>query len=89
MPARSSFQILLLLLLAGSLTVTAQPQPGRIIIVYGSDTSIDNGLDVRKHDTHFLPEMYTQPDRQAALAMDSTFRNSIRDSRGKPLVMTW
>ena len=62
---------------------------GKVYLVVGSDTAIWDGLDITRHHCHFLPDLYTNPQRNAYRVMDPAFRNRFVDSSGHPLKMSW
>jgi hypothetical protein len=78
--------LLALLLLSA---VVSSPGGGKVYLVLGSDTAIWEGMDVAKYHCTYSPGLYTDPSRNAYAVMDATFRNSIRDSEGKTLKLTW
>jgi hypothetical protein len=64
-------------------------QPGTVFLVVGSDTAIWDGLDLTRRHCVFLPDLYTDPARNAFKVMDPAFRQRFVDSFGNPLRMTW
>ena len=64
-------------------------QNGRILIVHGSDTSVNGGLDVGKRHPTVTTSLYTQPGYNAHKIMNPAYRDTIVDSYGQPLIMTW
>jgi Secretion system C-terminal sorting domain len=78
--------LLALLLLSA---VASSPGGGKVYLVLGSDTAIWEGMDVAKYHCTYSSALYTDPSRNAYAVMDATFRNSIRDSEGKTLKLTW
>ncbi len=62
---------------------------GTVYIIYGSDTAIWDNMDTgRRHPTYNL-SLFTSLTGNATQVMSDGFRNQIRDSYGRPLVMTW
>jgi len=62
---------------------------GTVLVVVGSDTGIWDGLNVNRYHCTISPMLYTDPTRNAARVMDSTFRSAMRDSYGTPMKLTW
>ncbi len=69
-----------------NITVFAQ---GKVYFVLGSDTSIWEGLDTKNYKHHYKKDLYTNPSRNAYGVMDPTYRNSMSDSYGTPMKLTW
>ena len=70
----------------------ADTPPGTLFFVIGSDTAIWNwpgGIDVLEPTNHFTSELYTDPVGRAYQAMDPGFRQSMIDSFGNPMRLTW
>ncbi len=67
----------------------SQSSNGRILIVYGSDTSVNGGLDVGRRHPTVVTSLYTQPGFNAHHIMDPAYRETLLDSYGHPLIMTW
>ena len=78
--------MLILLFYSFNILIIAQ---GKVYFVIGSDTGIWNGLDVKKHTHHYNGDLYENPTRNAAKVIDPLFRNSMTDSYGNPLKLTW
>ena len=65
-------------------------QKGKVYLVPGSDTSIWDGLDVNRYDGRlYNAALYADPSMNGYAAMDTSFRNQLRDSYGTPMKMTW
>src|SRR4051812_9717956 len=67
-------------------------QSGTVYIVMGSDTAVWNapgGIAVQQYRNHFNPALFTAPETNAFLSIDSAFRARFVDSFGQPLKMTW
>ena len=62
---------------------------GKVYFVLGSDTSIWEGLDTRNYKHHYNKDLYANPNRNAYGVMDATYRNSLTDSYGTPMKLTW
>ena len=62
---------------------------GKVYFVLGSDTSIWEGLDTRNYKNHYNKDLYANPNRNAYGVMDATYRNSLTDSYGTPMKLTW
>ncbi|RMF06730.1 MAG: hypothetical protein D6762_08910, partial [Candidatus Neomarinimicrobiota bacterium] len=62
---------------------------GKVYLVLGSDTAIWEGMNVGQYTNHFATDLYLDPNRNAARVMDPLFRNSLVDSYGQPLKLTW
>ncbi len=71
------------------LTVVPLQAQGDVYLVYGSDTSIWDGLDVSRYICHYQPETYSSPTSNAALVIDPAFRAELLDSDNRPLTITW
>ncbi len=82
----NSRTILILLFYLCNVLLFAQ---GKVYFVIGSDTGIWDGLDVKKHIHHYNSDLYKSPARNAANVIDPLFRNSMTDSYGNPLKLTW
>ncbi len=69
----------------------AAQSPGRIYVVYCSDTAVWGGLNVNNlYNTFNITDAtYTSPSGNAARVMQSSFRLSISDSLGNPVKFTW
>ncbi|HNW58065.1 MAG TPA: FlgD immunoglobulin-like domain containing protein [bacterium] len=77
---------LILLVLLSAAAAFAQ---GDVYLVYGSDTSVWEGLDVNTFVCHYKPETYSSPASNAALVIDPAFRANLLDSDKRPLPLTW
>ncbi|MCF7832991.1 MAG: T9SS type A sorting domain-containing protein [Candidatus Marinimicrobia bacterium] len=65
-------------------------EKGKVYLVMGSDTAIWEGLGLSGYDgRYFRSGLYSDPERWAYGVMDSTFRNPMKDSFGRPMKMTW
>jgi hypothetical protein len=81
------FRILFVFLLfTSSLTLFSQ---GKVYFVIGSDTGIWQGLSTNRHIHHYNQDLYTNPARNAYKVMEPGFRNSMTDSYGTPMKLTW
>lgn len=67
----------------------SQVQNGRILVVYGSDTSVNGGLDIGRRHPTLTTSLYTQPGHNAFKIMNPAYRDTVVDSFGHPLIMTW
>ncbi len=76
--------ILILLLLAPSLY-----SQGDLYLVFGSDTSIWDGMSTTRYVSHYQPETYSAPASNAAVVINETFRAPLRDSGGRSMPFTW
>lgn len=84
MPRLQVVAIFFLLVLAQ--TVFSQ---GVVYIVYGSDTSVDGGLNVGVYNTTMSPRLYTAPGSNAYRVMEQAFRDTVLDSFGNKVTFTW
>jgi hypothetical protein len=65
-------------------------EKGKVYLVMGSDTAIWEGLGITQYDgRYFKSGLYSDPSRWGYGVMDSTFRNSMKDSYGTTMKMTW
>ncbi|MCW8848578.1 MAG: T9SS type A sorting domain-containing protein [Melioribacteraceae bacterium] len=78
--------LLFILFVSASISVIGQ---GKVYFVIGSDTGIWDGLDVAKHIHHYNGDLYTNTSRNAYQVMEPSFRNSMLDSYGTPMKLTW
>jgi len=62
---------------------------GKLYFVLGSDTGIWEGMDVARYQCHYNPRLFTDATMNAYRVMDPAFRNTITDSYGSTLKMTW
>jgi hypothetical protein len=62
---------------------------GDIYLVFGSDTSIWDGLDVNRYICHYKPETYSAPSSNAARVINESYRARLRDSAGRTMPITW
>jgi Secretion system C-terminal sorting domain len=82
--------ILILFLTIAILLPVFAAEKGKVYLVIGSDTAIWEGLSITKYDgRYFKSGLYTDPARWGYGVMDSTYRNSMVDSYGTPVKMTW
>jgi len=83
-------KIVTLLLVCLLLIPVLAAEKGKVYLVLGSDTSIWEGLSTSIYDgRYFRCGLYTDPDRYAYGIMDSTLRDTLLDSYGTPVKMTW
>ncbi len=65
-------------------------EKGKVYLVLGSDTSIWEGLSTSRYDgRYFKSGLYSDPERWGYGVMDPAFRDSLTDSYGTPMKMTW
>ncbi|MGE5399410.1 MAG: T9SS type A sorting domain-containing protein [Ignavibacteriales bacterium] len=62
---------------------------GNVYLVLGSDTGMWDGLDPEDYNCYIKGDLYTDPARNAYKVMQESFRNSITDSYGNSLRLTW
>lgn len=62
---------------------------GNVYLVLGSDTGIWDGLNCSKYNPYYRFDLYTNPDQNGTKVMDEAFRNSLKDSYGQPVKLTW
>lgn len=62
---------------------------GKVYLVIGSDTGIWDGANVANRHNFYNQSLYSDPTRNTALVMDAAYRNSIIDSYGQPIRLTW
>ena len=65
------------------------PAQGDIYLVFGSDTSIWDGLNVSDYICHYKPETYSAPSSNAAQVISEGFRARLLDSFNQPMPLTW
>lgn len=72
------------------ITTTATiPPPGKIYIVFSSDTDTWDGLNVNNYTNFLRFSLFSSPTGNAAKVMDPVFRSKVNDSDNKPFVFTW
>src|SRR3989304_4681309 len=62
---------------------------GVVYLVLGSDTAIWESMDVNRYSCTYQISLYTDPARNATRVMDPLFRQSLLDSYGTPVKLTW
>ena len=67
----------------------AQSPPGKIYFILCSDTGTWDGLNMSKHVNFYRFGLFSDPGSNSYKVIQAPFRNRYRDSRGRPLVMTW
>lgn len=78
--------ILILVLLLLAFPLYGQ---GDLYLVFGSDTSIWDGMSTTNFVSHYRPDTYSAPASNAAVVIDEGFRARLRDSEGRPMPFTW
>lgn len=78
--------ILILILLLFAFPLHGQ---GDLYLVFGSDTSIWDGMSTTNFVSHYRPDTYSAPASNAAVVIDEGFRARLRDSDGRPMPFTW
>ena len=61
----------------------------KVYLVIGSDTAIWEGMNTHRYNCYYNYDLYTSPTRNAHEVMSSTFRDSIYDSQGTTIKLTW
>lgn len=62
---------------------------GQVYLVIGSDTGMWEGLDTGHYNCYIKGDLYTVPERNGHKVMEDAFRNSLRDSYGGVMKLTW
>jgi hypothetical protein len=63
--------------------------PGKVLLVIGSDTAIWDGMSTSRYHCTYNPALYTARNENAYAVMNMDFRNRLRDSYGTPMKLTW
>lgn len=71
------------------LAAAAAPAQGDLYLVFGSDTSIWDGLDVNRYVCHYQTDLYTATAGNTVTVFSDAFRQPLRDSCGRIMPLTW
>ena len=63
--------------------------PGKVLLVIGSDTAIWDGMSTSRYHCTYNPALYTARNENAYAVMDMDFRDKMKDSFGTPMKLTW
>ncbi len=63
--------------------------PGKIYFLFSSDTDTWEGLNVNTRYVYLQFGLFSDPSRNAAKVINTTYREPMRDSYGHTLVVTW
>ena len=84
--------MVMILLSATILHPTLKAQEGdtnEVILILGSDTGVWHGANKTKYSNTFTLDLYSDPQENAYAVMNSAYRESMKDSYGNPMKLTW
>ena len=83
-----TLRTILILLILFSVIIAASDK-GIVYLIPGSDTSTNPYSLTQSSNMLWPSKLYTNPNMNGYIVLDSSFRNQYRDSYGIPLKMTW
>jgi len=86
---KKGFLIVLFVTLFTSLGKSEGDGAAEVLIVFGSDTSIWDGMGTATFHDNYNLQLFVDPTYNAYKVMDATWREKIKDSYGTPVKFTW
>ncbi|MGE5456916.1 MAG: hypothetical protein ACM3RX_01030 [Methanococcaceae archaeon] len=66
-----------------------EAQAADVLLVLGSDTGIWDGMGITRLNDNYNPALFIDPSLNTNRVMQTAYRESLRDSYGTPVKLTW